>query len=228
MKKNALITGSSGNLGAAVVERFVADGYGVVATVTPGKDLGFTPSGDVTTYEADLTNEAQVTQTIARILQEHRQVHAAMLLVGGFSTGKIADTSGEALQKMYSLNFETAYFVLRPLLAHMLEKNFGRIVLVGSRPALKANEGKHVVAYALSKGLLFQLAEIVNAEGAAHNVTASVIVPGTIDTPSTRKSMPDADFSKWVNPDEIAALMAMIVGEEGRSLREPVFKIYGG
>ncbi len=59
MKKNVLITGASGNLGKATVDKFLKEGYNVLATVTPGKTLGF-PAPGVQLYEADLTDENSV------------------------------------------------------------------------------------------------------------------------------------------------------------------------
>ena len=88
-------------------------------------------------------------------------------------------------------------------------------------------DGKNVIAYALSKSLLFNLAEYLNAEGASQNVVTSVIVPSTIDTPANRESMPKADFSKWVRPEEIAGVMEFICSQKADSVREPVYKIYG-
>jgi NAD(P)-dependent dehydrogenase (short-subunit alcohol dehydrogenase family) len=83
MKKNVLITGASGNLGKAAVEKFIAEGYKVIATVTPGKGLGFDVPGDVETFEADLTNEKNVEEVVQKIIDKHSSIDAALLLVGG-------------------------------------------------------------------------------------------------------------------------------------------------
>ena len=132
------------------------------------------------------------------------------------------------MRKMFSLNFETAYHVARPVFLHMQQEAIpGRIILVGARPALLAGAGKDMLAYGLSKSLLFKLAEYLNAEGKAKNIVTSVIVPSTIDTPTNRKEMPQADFSAWVTAEEIAETMAFITSAKGSTLREPVFKIYG-
>ena len=109
----------------------------------------------------------------------------------------------------------------------MKQVSGGRIVLVGAKPALNANQGKDMIAYGLSKSLLFKLAEYLNAEGDANNVVTSVVIPGTIDTPQNRASMPDADFRNWVQPEVIAETMAFICSEDGMALRQPVFKVYG-
>ena len=128
---------------------------------------------------------------------------------------------------MIDINFNTSYFVARPVFQQMMKQANGRIVLVGSRPALDAKAGKQTVAYALSKSLIFTLAELLNAEGSEKNVVTSVIVPSTIDTPVNRSSMPDADFSKWVQPKEIAELIDIVISNKAKSLRAPVLKIYG-
>jgi NAD(P)-dependent dehydrogenase (short-subunit alcohol dehydrogenase family) len=108
----------------------------------------------------------------------------------------------------------------------LTQPNGGKLIFVGSRPALKPQEGKNVLAYALAKSLIFKLADLLNAEGSSKNVTASVIVPSTIDTEVNRKAMPDKDFSAWVKPEEIADAMAFICSDTGKPLRETVLKIY--
>ena len=115
MKKNILITGAAGNLGKAAVEKFLAEGNNVIATVSPGKKLDYEVKGDVTTYEADLTDEKAVEALITKIISNHQSIDAAVLLVGGFAAGNIEATDGALLKKMYTLNFETAYFAVRPV-----------------------------------------------------------------------------------------------------------------
>ena len=228
MKKIVIITGASGNLGKATVEKFLTAGYKVIATVSPGKALPFDLAGDLETYEADLRNESEVEEVISQIISKHKTIDAALLLVGGFAMGGIKTANGENIKKMYSLNFETAYFAARPAFLQMQKQpTGGRIILVGSRPALIPKDGKNVIAYALSKSLLFKLAEYLNAEGAANNVVTSVIVPSTIDAPANRQSMPNADFSKWVKPEEIADIMEFICSQKAEAVRDTVYKIYG-
>jgi NAD(P)-dependent dehydrogenase (short-subunit alcohol dehydrogenase family) len=140
--------------------------------------------------------------------------------------GKIEATSGDDLKKQLALNFDTAYNVARPVYRHMVANNYGRIVLIGSRPALQPADGKNMIAYAMSKSLLFRLAEYINAESKGKNVTATVIVPSTIDTPPNRKSMPDADPSKWVKPGDLAEIMQFVISDSGSALRETVLKVY--
>jgi len=224
--KTVLITGASGNLGQTTVAKFIAAGYRVLATHSPGKPSSLPAHPNLETYPVDLTDEHGVASTLNAIFAKHPTIDAALLLAGGYGGGGFPETDGATLRKMVALNFETAYFTARPLLARMQQQaGGGRIVLVGSRTALRAADAKHALGYALSKSLLFNLAEYLNAEGAKQNVVTSVIVPSTIDTPDNRKAMPNADFSTWVSTDEIADTLLFIA--HAASLREPVFKLYG-
>jgi NAD(P)-dependent dehydrogenase (short-subunit alcohol dehydrogenase family) len=224
--KNVLITGAAGNLGQAVVEKFISEGYQVLATLDPGARRKL--KDGVKTYAADLTNESQVNEVIAKAISENKMIDAALLLVGGYAGGNIDATDGTALRKMMSLNFETAYFVARPVFQQMVKQGGGRIVLVASKTALVNEAGKNNVGYSLSKFLLTKLAELLNAEGASKNVVCSVVAPSVIDTPANRESMPDSDFSKWVRPEAIAEAMFFLCSKNGSVLRDPVFKVYGG
>ena len=128
---------------------------------------------------------------------------------------------------MFTMNFDTTYFVARPVFQQMIKQGTGgRIVMVGARPALRAKDGSKSFAYGLSKSLIFKLAEFLNATGSQQNVITSVVVPSTIDTPPNRQAMPNADFSAWVKAEDIAATIAHLCSEKADTWRETVVKIY--
>lgn len=228
MKRNVIITGATGGLGKSTVEKFLTEGYHVITLVSPGKKNTIETKDNVEVYEADLTREKDVADVIRHIIDKHTTIDAALLLVGGFAMGNIADTDGVKIKEMMSVNFETTYYTARPIFLHMLnQEHGGRLVFIGSKPGLHAADGKSAIAYALSKSLIFKLAEQLNVEGKSKNVVSSVIVPSTIDTPANRRDMPKADFSTWVKPAEIAEAMAFLISEKGNVLRDPVLKVYG-
>lgn len=227
-KKTVLITGASGNLGKVTVGKFSTAGYAVIATISPGRTLGYQPAPNVDVVEIDLATEASVDKVMPAIFRKYGAIDAALFLAGGFAMGSVADTDAAALDKMFSINFNTAYYPARRIFQQMAKQPAGgRMIFIGSRPALQPAAGKNAVGYALSKSLIFSLADLLNADGASKNVTSSVIVPSTIDTPANRESMPTADFTAWVKPEEIADAMMFIVSDGGKSLRETVLKIYG-
>lgn len=225
--KTVIITGANGGLGTAVTNSFLSKNYKVIATVRKEEDLKELPQHQNLQVEVlDLTNEEKTEAFVHKMIDQHKTIDGALLLVGGFAMGDIAATKSGDIQKQITLNFDTAYHVTRPLFQHMMQQNNGKIVFVGSRPALQASAGKNLIAYGLSKSLLFKLAEYLNAEAKGKNVTVSVIAPSTIDTEPNRKSMPDADFEKWVKPEALAEVLEFLVSEKGSVLRETILKVY--
>jgi NAD(P)-dependent dehydrogenase (short-subunit alcohol dehydrogenase family) len=226
--KIAIVTGSSGNLGQAVVRKFIEEGYKVIGTVTsndPGS-MNF-PADSFEKAVVDVTSEDDSQQFIESVILKYGRVDAAVLTVGGFAMGKIAETKTADIQKQYKLNFETAYNIARPVFIRMMKQNHGRIFIIGSRPGLDAKYSKGMIAYGLGKSLIFRLAELMNDEAKGHHVVTSVVVPGTIDTPQNRSAMPDANFNDWVKPEVLADVIYMHCTESHAMLREPVIKVYG-
>jgi NAD(P)-dependent dehydrogenase (short-subunit alcohol dehydrogenase family) len=225
-QKKVIITGATGNLGNVVTQKFLHAGYTVMATVSPRSNIK--PATENLSYhQVDLTDESQSKRFVEKVTSEHGPIHAALLLAGGFTPGKLEKTSDDDVNRMFALNFKTAFHIAHPLVAHMKQGNEGRIILIGAKPVLNAHEAKNSVAYSLSKSLIFKLAEILNAEGSDHNLTASVLVPGTIDTPDNRSAMPKADFSKWVSPDAMAEVMLRICADAGYARENPVIRMFG-
>jgi len=220
--KTCIVTGASGNLGQAVIKKFLDEGYSVVGTVIENDPVPLNMNNpNFNKQVLDLTNEKSVEDFIGQL----KELNVAVLTVGGFAMGKIVDTRLADVKKQVALNFETAYAIARPVFLKMLEAKEGRIFLIGSKPGLNSRYAKGMVAYSLAKSLIFRLAELMNDEAKGTNVVTSVIVPSTIDTPENRKSMPDADPNKWVKAEEIASAI-YYYSTEGKVIREPVIKTY--
>lgn len=226
--KTAIITGASGNMGAAIVSKFLAGGYHVIGTVIENDPASV--ETDHTAFEKavlDLLNENETTSFIRSLVEKHKTIDTLVLTVGGFATGSIEETSTAAIMQQVKLNFETAYNIARPVFIHMLQQGHGRIFMTGSRPGLHSFHGSGMIAYSLGKSLLFRLADLMNDEARGKDVVTSIVVPSTIDTPQNRKAMPAANFSDWVKPEAIADILYYHCSEEARPLRETVIKIYG-
>lgn len=225
--KTVVITGANGNLGTVVTKTFLDRGYKVIATVAAENmraDLSAHQNLEV--HVVNLMNEEESNLFVQSAIKNHHQIDAGLLLVGGFAMGDIHKTAIGDIQGQIALNFNTAYHVARPLFTHMMEQGNGRIVFIGSRPALVASAGKSMIAYGLSKSLLFKLAEFMNAEAKGKNVVTTVVAPSTLDTDANRKSMPDADPNNWVKPPALADILEFIVSEKSAVLRETVLKVY--
>jgi len=223
----AIVTGASGNMGQAVIKKFIDEGYKVIGTIIPNDPIPINfPEDKLEKVVVDLMNEDDSEKFVANVVSKYGSVDAAVLTVGGFAMGSIAETKTSDIAKQYKLNFETAYNTARPIFVQMLKQNSGRIFIIGSRPGLEAKSGKGMVAYGLAKSLIFRLAELMNDEAKGKNVVTAVVVPSTIDTPQNRKAMPDADPAKWVKPEAIADAIYFYCTDAAAVLREPIIKVY--
>lgn len=227
--KNIIITGAKGNLGRAVVTKFMENDYRVFGTVsekeTTHSEINNT---NLEFHVVDLLDSDSSAKFVDLIIEKNKSIEGAILTVGGFKPGKITETTNNDFEKMFALNFSTAYNVVQPLLKQMLSQDTGgRIIFIGAKPGMLADEAKSAVAYGLSKSLLFRLAEVINQEGKTKSVFAHVIVPGTIDTPQNRAAMPDANVNNWVKAEEIANVIAFIFSGKSPGLSDPVIEITG-
>ncbi|MFN3841362.1 MAG: SDR family NAD(P)-dependent oxidoreductase [Cyclobacteriaceae bacterium] len=223
--KTVLLTGAGGNLGRVTVTHFLNNGWRVIATVTPGKSLPGLEHKDLHVYAIDLTNEEAVAGWIESLIRNFGQIHAGLLLAGGYRSGTLADTTGNDIRKMFTLNFLTAYHVARPLFLHMKECAWGRLIFIGAKPALEMQSAGNAVAYALSKVHLLKLAEYFHAAGRTYQASAYCLVPEIIDTPENRMAMPHADHSLWIKPEKMAEVMLRLC-DDAFSVTEPVIKLY--
>jgi NAD(P)-dependent dehydrogenase (short-subunit alcohol dehydrogenase family) len=225
--ENSYHNGCRRNLGTAVTWEFLDKNYRVIATVSNEKargDFKVHPNLDVEVI--NLTEERETNDFIQTCIKKYQIIDAAILLVGGFMMGDLGHTSVQDFRDQIALNFETAYNVTRPLFPHLVENKRGSIIFIGARPALKPAQGKTLIAYSLSKSLLFKLAEFLNEAAKGMNVSVSVVVPSTLDTALNRKSMPDSNPENWVKTTDVAETLEFLVSDKSKALKETVLKMY--
>jgi NAD(P)-dependent dehydrogenase (short-subunit alcohol dehydrogenase family) len=146
--------------------------------------------------------------------------------VGGFAGGQsLADTDDATFQRMFDLNLNSIFHMLRAAVPALRQTGDGRIVAIGSRAALEPGPG--MGAYSASKAAMGSLIRTVALENKDVGLRANVILPGTMDTPANRKAIPNADFSKWVRPAAVASLITWLAGDAGKDINGAIIPIYG-
>lgn len=198
-----IVSGAAGNLGEVVVRKLQQEFF-VEAIVRKEQAA----EEHVHYNQLDLTDEVAANALVLRCIQKHQEIHSAVLIAGGFTMGDLPATDYASIEKMLTLNFKTAYTLIRPMHEHMRSSGGGNILLIGSKSAHQLAGGAFALAYTLSKAMLLNMAEILNADRDRSKVTIHAIVPGTIDTIDNRKAMPEADVSKWVTPETLANKIA--------------------
>jgi NAD(P)-dependent dehydrogenase (short-subunit alcohol dehydrogenase family) len=225
--KHVIVSGANGSLGTAVVDKFLQEGYAVSGIVRSLKKDGKGANKNLQLIDVDLSNEAAAAQMVEAAIRQYSKIDVAVLTAGGFAMGDIKESSSSDILKQYKLNFETAYHLARPIFSQMMQQGHGRIFFIGGRAGIDASKSKGMTGYGLSKSLVIRLSELINEEARGTDVVSTVVIPGVIDTAPNRAAMPDADFSKWVQPSAIADVIYRHTTPEMSILRETVLKVYG-
>lgn len=226
MPKQVIVSGATGALGKDVVKKLTELGYGMHINVREGKTNAYADNSSVSNYLADLSNAEQAELFVAEAITNAGKIKAGILLAGGFAMAKLTDTTDADIEQMLTMNFKTAFHIVKPLMKHFEVNGGGQFIFIGARPALVAEAGTGSFAYTLAKTLIFQMADLINAEGKSKNITATVIVPSIIDTPDNRAAMPNSDFSKWIPATDMAEGIAFVLSDTGKKLRQTVLKLY--
>jgi NAD(P)-dependent dehydrogenase (short-subunit alcohol dehydrogenase family) len=224
--KIVLVTGANGGLGRDVTLAFLAADATVTGTSLKIRQSDFNHA-NFTGLQADISNDQGANALVEQVLTRFGRIDVLAHTVGGFAGGQsVAETDDATFQKMLDLNLNSTFHLLRAVLPAMRRTGNGRIVAIGSRAALEP--GANVGAYSASKAAMVSLIRTVALENQDAGLTANVILPGTMDTPANRKSMPNADFSQWVRPATVASLMVWLARDAGKDVNGAVIPVYGG
>jgi NAD(P)-dependent dehydrogenase (short-subunit alcohol dehydrogenase family) len=223
--KIVLITGAKGGLGAHVTDAFLAEGAQVAGVSRTIRDSDFA-SDRFAAIPAELSSGDAARAVIDHVIARFGRIDAVVHLMGGFAGGTdVSETGDETFEQMLDVNLRSAFYIMRAALPHMRAQGYGRLVAIGSRAATESNAG--VGAYSASKAAVVALMRAIALENKDRGISANTILPGTMDTPANRKAMPDADYTKWVQPAQVAQLIASLASDAFPQVSGSVIPIYG-
>jgi len=221
----ALVTGADGGLGTHVTKALLDAGFSVVGLAPKILQSAF-DHPEFTPLPAVLDSLEAAKKATDSVISRFGKIDVLAHLVGGFAGGQsVAETDDATFQRMFDMNVNAAFHILRAVIPHMRKAGGGRIVAIGSRAA--ESPGASVGAYSASKAALVSLIRTVAIENKDAGITANVILPGTIDTPANRKAMPGADVSQWVQPASMASLIVWLAGDAGKDVTGAAIPVYG-
>jgi NAD(P)-dependent dehydrogenase (short-subunit alcohol dehydrogenase family) len=221
--KVIVVTGASGALGKVVVEAALARGARV-AGIDHAPTLVPATAGRLELGGVDLTDAAQAGKAIDAVVSHFGRLDALVNIAGGFAFEAVAEGDPRTWQRMYALNVLTALNASQSALPHLAASGSGRIVNVGAMGALQAGAG--MGAYAASKSGVHRLTEALAAEWKGR-ITVNAVLPSTIDTAANRASMPKADFTKWVTPQELADVILFLVSDAASAVTGALLPVSG-
>ena len=226
--KVVVITGGMGNLGSAVARAFALAGSRIaVIDHHPVSDAEAAKAGDrfLPVGQIDLTQFAHAERAMQTIIAKLGRIDVLVNIAGGFRWQTLADGDLAGWDQMYDINLKTAVTACKAALPGILQSDAGRIINIGAAAAAKAAAG--MGAYAASKSGVLRLTESLSEEVKDRGVTVNAILPGTIDTPQNRQSMPKADASRWVAPEAIAAVVVFLASDSAQAITGAAIPVFG-
>jgi len=145
-------------------------------------------------------------------------------VAGAFRAETVLDGSQDTWDFLYSVNLRTVVNMCRATLPVLNRTGAGRIVNVGANAAQQAGIG--MGPYAASKSGVHRLTEALAAE-LKGQATVNAVLPGIMDTPLNRAEMPNANFSAWVQPDEMAGVIAFLASDGARAITGALIPVTG-
>ena len=217
-----LITGVTGGLGAPVTTAFLDVGASVVGVSRSVKQSDY-DRPNFTAFATALSTGADADKAVQAAIGKFGRLDALVHLVGAFAPGTAAETDDATYDKMMTVNFQSAFLMIRAALRDM--RGPGRIIAIGSKSAVEPSPGASV--YAASKAALVSLIRGVAAEQRASGINANIILPGTMDTPANRAAMPSADPAKWVRPELVAGTAVFLASPAAADISGAAIPVYG-
>ena len=233
-KRHVAVTGGTGILGTAVVGRLLELGATCHVpnfNIDELKSYKHRKNRRVSIVEGvDLTYQGAVDSYYEDLPRLWGSIH----LAGGFAMAPIERTGTGEFLAMMSTNALSCYLCCLAALENMRagrksvgRSNGGRIVNVTARPALEPRTGAGMVLYTAAKAAVAAITQSLAEEVAADGIWVNAIAPSTLDTPTNRMAMPDADHKRWVTVGEVAETVAFLAAPENMATRGALVTVYG-
>jgi NAD(P)-dependent dehydrogenase (short-subunit alcohol dehydrogenase family) len=224
MQASVVVSGGTGGLGSAVTAVLLEAGWHVVVPYVNERELERVEEHPhLELVAADLFDAKAAAAVIE---QAPDPFYGLVNLVGGFAAGgRVHETPIEDFERQFQLNLRPTYLLCHSALPRMLDAGGGAIVCVSTRAAVRPFSG--AAGYISSKAAVLAFVDALAAEYTKDGIRANAILPSVIDTPANRASQPDADFSRWVKPEQIAHVIRFLCSEESSPISGGHVPVYG-
>jgi 3-hydroxybutyrate dehydrogenase len=205
----ALITGASRGIGKATAEQLSLEGYRVVLVARDRgalEEVAEALPGPALVVASDVTDPRRVEEVFATTEQEWGPVEVLVANAGAATAAALVDTTDEDWQQILDLNLTAPFRCIRRALPPMLDRGWGRIVVVAS---VASKHGESMIsAYTASKHGVLGLVRSAASEVANRGVTVNAVCPGYVDTPMTDGSVAGISARTGKTLEEAAQLLA--------------------
>lgn len=242
----AIVTGagSERGIGRTVARRLAADGWSIGVVDLDGEaaarvaaelreEFGVAALG----VAADVSSPKQVDAAVTAVEGELPPAEALVNAAGISSPIPFLETSLDLWNRVMRINATGTFVVTQRVMPGFVEREYGRVVSIGSTAAQNGGGTYSKSAYAASKGAIESFSRAVALEMAPYGVTVNVVAPATIDTdimggritddrkPAFLSQLP---VGRLGTTEEVAALIEFLIGSDAGYITGATYNINGG
>lgn len=239
-QRHAVITGGAQGIGFSVAQRIVASGASVSlwdkdVSLLKKANQDLSSLGVVSTQVVDVSEPESVATATAGTISEHGRIDILVANAGiAGPNHKTWEYPIDAWQQIIDINLTGVFLCCRAIVPHMLRSNYGRVVTVASIAGKEGNP--NASAYSASKAGVIALTKSLGKETAGHNIAVNCVTPAAARTRLfDQMSQEHIDFmlskiprARFLEVDEVAAMVAWLVSEENSFTTAAVFDLSGG
>jgi 3-oxoacyl-[acyl-carrier protein] reductase len=237
-RKRALVTGGSGEIGAAICRQLAAAGHhvyihahenitGALALAQNLKADGLFADGIAFDVTDENATRAQLEMLLGagaiQILINNAGIHDDAIFPG---------MSHRQWHRVMDVSVNGFFNVTQPLMMPMIGTRWGRVINISSLSALIGNRGQ--VNYSAAKGALNGATRSLAIEVASRGITVNAVAPGIITTAQTRKSFDAEAIERLVpmkragRPEEVASLVRFLASDDAAYITGQIISVNGG
>jgi NAD(P)-dependent dehydrogenase (short-subunit alcohol dehydrogenase family) len=219
-----VVTGGSGNLGRAVADTLAKAGaIRILLDRSPIADCLAASERTLAVGGLNLTDPDALGAVLDRAFLQFGRIDGLVSTVGAYSGGTPVHAQGWAdWSSMLTANLQTTVIACQAVVPRLLDRG-GRIV--GARGGVAGSAG--AAAYAASKAGVMRLTESLSEELKDKGINVNCVMPSILDTPQNRAAMPKNDASRWVPPEDVAAVILFLLSDLARSVTGALIPVYG-
>lgn len=235
--KVAIITGGAGVIGGAITESFCRQGAVVVVVDLDAAkwpqfvaNLDVPDPSNVSFVEADARQDVDVRAMAAQVVADHGRIDILVATVGGSKDALIHKMTDEDWDQVIDLNLRSTFLACRAVVPHMMERQYGKIVLISSRSYL-GNIGQ--VNYSTAKAGIVGFTSSLAREMARSQINVNCVVPGFVDNPRLalmaekfrQQRMALNPFGTAAMPEDIADAILFLSSDEARQVTGQALRV---